>query len=37
MDFWLKTKSQSDAGPGYRDSSMKYQTASQRALFIRAY
>ena len=23
MDFWLKTKIQIDAGPGYRDSSTK--------------
>ena len=28
MDIWLKTKIQIDAGPGYRDSSAKYQTAS---------
>ena len=37
MDFWLKTKSQIDAGPGYRDSSTKYQIGlrSQLAPFIR--
>ena len=39
MEFWLKTKSQLNAGPGYRDSSTKYQATSkyQLAPFIRVY